>query len=119
VTPVNDGKVWAKAVSNAYPNLKDSMLITINGQWTNNFLTGIQIYPIPTSDELHLKLFRNHRQTNMRIVDMSGRVVYWEVLAPNALRTEKVISLKHLPAGLYILRFSGGVIYTSFKIEKQ
>lgn len=119
VTPVDDGTVWAKAVSVAYPNLKDSMLITISGQWTTNFLTGIQIYPIPTSDELHLKLFKNHRKTNMRIVDMSGRVVYWEVLAPNALRTEKVISLKHLPAGLYILRFSGGVIYTSFKIEKQ
>lgn len=118
VTPVNDGTVWAKAVSIAYPNLKDSMLITISGQWANNSLTGIQIYPVPTRDELHIKLLKNHNQTNMRIVDMSGRVVYWEVLAPNALRTEKVISLKHLQAGLYILRFSGGDIYTSFKIEK-
>ncbi len=118
VTPLADGTVWAKAVSVAYPNLKDSMLITMSAQWANSFLTGIQIYPIPTADELHIKLFKNHKKTNMRIVDMSGRVVYWEVLAANALRKEKVISLKGLPAGMYILRFSGGVIYTSFKIMK-
>lgn len=118
VSPVDDGTVWAKAVSVAYPNIKDSMLINISGQWTNNILSGIKIYPNPATTELHLKLFKNHKQTLMRIVDMSGKVVYSEWLAPNALRTEKVINVASWAPGMYIIRFEAGVIWTSFKIMK-
>jgi hypothetical protein len=118
VTPLNDGTVWAKAVSQDNNALKDSMLVTISGQWGNSRLEGIQIYPNPVTSEIHLKYLKNHLKTNLRIIDMSGRVVYWEVLAPNALRQEKTINLERFPAGMYIIRFSGGIIYTSFKIIK-
>ncbi|HET6994379.1 MAG TPA: T9SS type A sorting domain-containing protein, partial [Chitinophagaceae bacterium] len=107
VTPLNDGTVWVKAVSQDNNALKDSMLVTISGQWGNSRLEGIQIYPNPATSEIHLKYLKNHYKTNLRIIDMSGRVVYWEVLAPNALRREKTINLEKFPAGMYIIRFSG------------
>jgi len=118
ITPSDNGTVWAKAVSLDNAAIKDSMLITLSGQWADSWLTGIRIYPNPTTKEIHLKLLKNHYSTNMRIIDMSGRTVYWEVLPANALRTEKVINLERLPRGMYIIRFSGGIIYTSFKILK-
>jgi hypothetical protein len=118
MTALDDGTVWAKAISVDNPNLKDSLLITIGGQRANSLLEGIQIYPIPTSGVLHFKLLKNHNATNMRITDMGGRTVYWEHLAANALRTEKVINLAGLAPGVYMVRFYKGGIYVAFKIMK-
>lgn len=118
VTPVKDGTIWAKAVSNANTSLKDSMQILITGQLTNNILAGIRIFPNPATTELHLQLYKNHRKTLMRIVDMSGKEVFSEWLAPNALRTEKIINVASWAPGMYIIRFEAGIIWTSFKFLK-
>ncbi|MET0394129.1 MAG: T9SS type A sorting domain-containing protein [Chitinophagaceae bacterium] len=118
VEPLDDGTVWATAVSVQYPNLKDSMLITIGGQRADHILSGIIIYPVPTRDVVHLKLLKNHLPTLMWIVDATGRVVYEEKLAENALRQEKTINLAGLAAGTYFIRFQAGWIWHSFKIMK-
>ena len=118
VSPIDNGTVWATAVSVEYPNLKDSMLITINGQRADQILSGMIVYPVPTRDVVHLKLLKNHLPTRMIVVDMKGCIVYDEMLAENALRQEKTINVAGLAAGMYIIRFQGGRIYTSFKIMK-
>lgn len=118
ISPLDNGTVWAKAVSNQNPMLKDSMLITISGQWANLVLSGLQVYPVPTVKDLHLKLLMNHRATNLRIINSNGTTVYSEMLPENALRTEKIIDMERFPAGVYILRFSGNMIYRSIKIMK-
>ena len=114
---LDDGTVWAVAVSVQYPSLKDSMLITIEGQ-RDNRLTGLIAYPIPTANVIHFRLLRNHEPVQLRIMDMLGRVVYSEALPANALRQEKTVDLTRMAPGGYHVTFYGAGVDKRFQIVK-
>ena len=64
------------------------------------------IYPNPSSGFLsieYLSLSANNQALN--IYDVTGRLVYKDLLSPSSFSTTKTMNLNHLPAGIYFLVF--------------
>jgi hypothetical protein len=130
VTALTNGTVYAKAVSQDVPAIMDSLLITITGQVATGLpgnpggnadrhLSYLSIYPVPAQNILHLKLTQNHPAVQVIITDITGHQVYQGSYPANGLRSEKVIDITRLTAGLYIIRFTGSQIEANFKFMKQ
>ncbi len=130
VTALTNGTVYAKAVSLDVSTIMDSLLITISGQVATGLpgnpggnadrhLSYLTLYPVPANNVLHLKLGQNHPALQVIITDITGHQMYQGSYPANALRSEKVIDISRLPAGLYIIRFNGSQTDADFKFLKQ
>ena len=79
-------------------------------------LLTTRVYPNPASDVINIQLGAEVQQVRqIAVLDLSGRPV---VLKPVNGQNVVVISLKQLPAGVYVVQIRGSQLLT-FKLVKQ
>ncbi len=91
-----------------------SVYITEASAITSIEKEDLQLYPNPVTDKLYIH--HNHPGAQLTIYDSRGRLCHSEVL----MLSTSVINLRHLPAGMYALRYispDGRVVYK--KIVRQ
>ena len=76
---------------------------------------SVMVYPNPAKDILFVKLGEVEGKVNYSIYDLLGRKVKSGELEPD----QSTITLQHLKAGLYIIRFSGQAMTESRKFVKK
>ncbi len=59
-----------------------------------------QIFPNPTDDQINVSFSKDAKRCQVQIFDQTGRLIHFE----KNVETEMVISLGHLPAGMYFLK---------------
>ncbi|MDR1864204.1 MAG: T9SS type A sorting domain-containing protein [Bacteroidales bacterium] len=75
--------------------------------------SGVQIYPSPASEYLHIRLTDNRPVTHIEIWNMAGRSVY---RSQNAAHLHAV-SVREYPEGIYIIRIRDGERWITRKIS--
>lgn len=66
---------------------------------------GMDVYPIPATDELFIDLHDVSNQTiTIEIVDLTGRVLQSHQIAAHETTMKLVIDVRQLPAGLYFVK---------------
>jgi uncharacterized protein YjdB len=107
VTAQTNGTVFAKAVSVANANAKDSLQITITNQVAtaivNPIFEQLVVYPNPAQNELIVKLLKNHPPLQMQMVNAVGQLVSETSLPANRLRQLYRIDISRLAKGSYLL----------------
>jgi len=68
----------------------------------NNSENGVSlmVYPNPTHDDLNIDFSKQVESVVITVSDMTGRLAYQQTVK----QSHNTISLKGLPAGMYILR---------------
>lgn len=107
VTAHGNGIVWAKAVSAVNPALKDSLKITIVGQ-TNlglekNTIENIHIFPNPVQTNLTIFIAGAHQSFQLKIADITGKMVFERMIQSNELNAHLQIDLSHVNPGIYFV----------------
>jgi hypothetical protein len=78
-------------------------------------LAVVKLYPNPVQDNLHIQLDKAGNHANVKVYDATGIIV-----ATATMNTAtRIISLKHLPAGLYQVVITNGTELISKKIIRQ
>lgn len=67
----------------------------------------MQVYPIPASGILHVKMSSDLDQLNFRILDLGGKMLQTGILNQDS---ESSIPIDGLNAGVYLIELSGGLI---------
>ena len=72
------------------------------------------VYPNPVSDFLHVDVPYNGEsvETSLTLCDMQGHTIF----SSNAEDANNVISVSHIPAGIYILNVTAGNQHKAFKV---
>lgn len=73
---------------------------------------GVEIYPNPVNDVLHVK--NGVTGTKYNVVDMAGRTLVNDVIR----QRDQQINVSHLPAGIYLLKLNDET-FTQVKFVKQ
>jgi len=108
VSAVNNGTVWAKAISVEDPSKSDSILITISNQGIG--LEGfnaisLELFPNPAEDLVNLRMPESGTIYNMEILSADGRVVSLKRSTGSAIES---VDVSFLRPGVYTMR-----IYTT------
>jgi hypothetical protein len=95
--------------------------VTIGVLSVNNFEinNSIQVYPSPSNGKFELNYsLVNKENSNIKIVDMLGNLVYSDILMQNA--QSKTITLSNIQSGIYFLSFenSNGTVTKKITIDK-
>ncbi len=98
----------APAVPNYY--IDDVLFVDVTGTAINETAKpGMAIYPNPTSDVLNVEFTGSGNKAIASVLDLSGRTV---IAGQGFLQSGSVnstqVDLRHLPAGLYLLRVQDG-----------
>jgi hypothetical protein len=80
----------------------------------NNILSGIKMYPNPTTDEVTIK-WGSIETVILRIFDMSGR----QVLSLDKVNSGQTITTSTMPDGLYLIQIISGNNITTQKLIVQ
>ncbi len=87
-----------------YPDCPDTTSSEGGGDTTVSVnsvpVSGIDIYPIPVTDVLHITA---SGVGQVSITSISGKLLYTQ----NVTKGDNVISVKELPSGMYLIRYSG------------
>jgi PKD repeat protein len=99
------------SASNDFCGVAIAQTINVNISAVTNPVTfPLAIYPNPTSGWVHIE---HWRKGELALIDPTGRhLVTWQPIADG-------IDLSAFPAGLYFLRYSGGMEYYWLRIIKQ
>ena len=80
-------------------------------------ITGLVVYPNPTTDQVTLAFFLEERETaEITIVDVLGRVVYTNRVVGEGKTHQEPVSLRGQDAGTFIVRVATGKRKLSGKI---
>ncbi len=80
-------------------------------------LDVFKVYPNPTNGLINVRINNYVGKVTIQVVDLNGRIVY---TAKNEFfNSEKVIDLKSVESGIYVLRISGDDLNYSQKIIKN
>ncbi|MEP2935376.1 MAG: BspA family leucine-rich repeat surface protein [Gilvibacter sp.] len=72
---------------------------------THNGLDDIAVYPIPSSDEVHIKINAKSPLKSIRIYDLLGRLVRTKSFSP-AQHTVVTVPILELDSGSYVMRLT-------------
>ncbi|WP_343747106.1 T9SS type A sorting domain-containing protein [Fluviicola sp.] len=105
VTAQTNGTVWAKAVSDENPNVKDSLLVTLSGQNSAGIVSQSQgelrCYPNPVETLLNVVIPETITGNAQAVlIDLSGKIVFYQTIDNN----QASLNLESVQAGSYILR---------------
>ncbi len=110
ITAQTNGTVWAKAISAANSNAKDSMLITLSNQIAtaviNPTLQSLRVYPNPATNAVSVTMTRNHPSLQLEVFNQAGQLMHQDRLPANRLRTPYTIFIRGWAKGSYLLKFS-------------
>ncbi|MNJ85798.1 Bacterial Ig-like domain (group 2) [compost metagenome] len=123
ISAQTNGTIWAKAVSAGNPTIKDSLLITISGQFglsvTEDVLSAMEIYPNPAQTAIYVQLNQNHAAVNLKLSDSKGSIVYESKVAENELFEGLKIDVTNLQPGVYYLHLNSVDFQTVKKVIKE
>lgn len=95
-----------------------------NGIITSNSLpnssSDLMVYPIPASNQLHVKLTNENTGTiAIRIFGLDGRMVYSEAQLKNSIQFSSLVDVSQFSKGVYLLSISCGtqVIQKKLMVE--
>lgn len=79
------------------------------------WLSDLNLYPNPTNGQFNIDLGTVFKQSNIQIIDISGRIVYQEVI-----KNKKLVNLNlDAPQGIYFVRINAGENQSTIKLIKQ
>lgn len=98
----------APAVPNYY--IDDVLFVDITGVGVNEVAKAqMAIYPNPTSDILNVEFTGNGNTAIASVLDLSGRtVIAGQGFLQSGKASSTQVDLRHLPAGVYLLRVQDG-----------
>ncbi|HLO37582.1 MAG TPA: T9SS type A sorting domain-containing protein [Lacibacter sp.] len=83
-------------------------------------LNTIHLYPNPANDDVTIQLPANFiGKTHLIVTDINGRQVINQQLFIQSSQINTVVSVKHLPAGIYNIRLENKEELYSAKLLKQ
>lgn len=74
---------------------------------TDQIGVGIQVYPVPATDQVTIQHRKSSDNTVITLVSPDGRILQRVVAVPNSLQTQ--LQINNLRKGLYIVRYSDGL----------
>lgn len=122
VTAQANGTVWAKATSTVNTSRSGSILITITNQDLGvNTIDGFDfnLYPNPSDGLISLKSTNTHEALDLKVIDLTGKVLSIKTLPSNALNEGVVLDLGNYALGMYILKLEGDNVNIQRQIIKK
>jgi hypothetical protein len=111
----NDNAVYAATYGRGIFSGMFTAATLANEDFSNS--KGVSIYPNPSNGQFNININQYSGKVNIQVADLNGREVY---AAKNELfNSEKVLDLKMLESGIYVLRISGEDLNYSQKIIKN
>ena len=110
--------VYSFTDSNSCTNMDSTMIVVEScvGIDENGTLTGVNIYPNPTSNNLTIDLGVLFTEVNLTLTSVEGKIVYQE----NSVTTSKVsVDMSNNSKGIYFLRVEANNKYKVYKIVKE
>ena len=83
----------------------------------NKFLTGISVYPNPTTERLFISSGQGQELKMASLYDITGKVVLTKTFQSS--NNDKELNLSSLPTGLYILRLESDTASITKKVIKK
>jgi hypothetical protein len=81
----------------------------------NNFTQNLNLYPNPTNGQFNIDLGESFTQTNIQLVDVSGKIVY-----QTTIENKQIINLNfEAPKGIYFVSINTGLKQSIIKLIKQ
>ncbi len=120
--PINFGvyKIVAQGFYNGQLHAQKTSLIGIcagiSGSWEKIAEPAIKIFPNPASDQAIVSLPPGEKETQLLLLDATGRAVFFRELPASA--TEATFHLQHIPAGIYQFRIKTGHLWVTRKLVK-
>jgi len=110
--------VYSFTDSNSCANMDSTMIVVEScvGIDENGTLSGINIYPNPTSNNLTIELGVLSTEVNLTLTSVEGKIVYQE----NNITTNKVsVDMSNNSQGIYFLRVEANNKYKVYKVVKE
>ncbi len=104
---------WEVSADNSCPSPRQPVTVTIATGITELAAAGIQVYPNPASEVLHIDM-NTASEYQISITDLSGRIIRNEILTKSG-----IIALNGLAAGIYNLRLQNNNQLLNAKIVVQ
>src|SRR5687767_6946019 len=71
---------------------------------TNNLEQRIQVYPVPSKDEVTITLPESTQRTQIVVTDLNGRTYYTGIASGNVHK----LHINKYPAGIYVVQLING-----------
>ncbi|HUH36296.1 MAG TPA: T9SS type A sorting domain-containing protein [Moheibacter sp.] len=111
----------AKIIRNGYKgsNTRDGLIQSEAGMGVMDLsLTGVQIYPNPSTGELNIQLSEKVKQLEVNVFDLTGRKVFHQKETATIQNTAKY-NLEQLPSGTYIIQVKANQKLSAMKWIKK
>lgn len=79
----------------------------------------ISVWPNPVQNELNINLTNESNAYNIKLIDMSGRVVKQIYTEVNGRSTKVLIPMSHLADGIYQVEIKNSINVSTFKVIKK